>query len=920
MAILDPTRNRCSRTRRASALGLAAALFITLPLGGSRPVASAQDAGKTAQSEAPLRKMALQLLSKARQAMREKRFDDAHRLASEVLEVDPADESAAAVRDKAVAGKLKEKVSLDFADTPVRDIVAYLADVSGIDMIVDPDVTEANSAEVTLKVEGMPLETALDIIVRRFAKLDYFVLDGCIYVSYERDLIVYGLLKYDVRDLVSGTADSRLDRKGDTSASARAASLVRLVMTFIQPESWRHASVSEDGQGGDAIVETPDTREGPGGGMVFRDGELIVRQTQAVHDEIARFLDMLRQHRRAPAARPRASESSEPTNKEARLSAQAWQAILGKRFEDAHRIASEILEIDPQDVLAKIVRDRAADERPPDKVSRFKQQVWSKLRLYLERPPRRKGPPADRPTPRGPGLVRDTPEITEIKEKLEQEISREFPDTHVADIVAYLHDVSGINMMLDPDAIEGEPKISVKAEGTRVRALLHAILRGVHLDYVVCDDGGLFISSEEGLSELVLRSYDVRNIVAKPKSGGGIEQRAVDLLALVTTVVGRGSWRHAFVSGAGGGGDLEIGLAGENEEVSAGIAFREGVLIVWQTPKLHAEIDRLLAQLRGGSGRGAAYAFLAFGPVVERSVGGTRAEATFIDFDTGRLHAPPPDLDPNDVEAVQAWGRKRRVDAMAEAGYRAPGLVCSDMLVLPIRPREWHALASAGLRRCWRAAGSEPRRARIRGSSDQDVAATYAFRTREGGVGVLQTVGFADGDPGGMKIRYKMLKWQLWATAGHNLLANPGFEDGDSLPTHWEPFDYSNRVLSCRDTLVKRSGAASLRLERAEGRFAPIDNVSQEIRSVLPGGQLSVGAYVRAERVENALIDLAFLNDAGECIKHDRVGDVIRGTHDWRKYCEVFTVPASAVDALVCLETGGAGTVWFDDLAASLAE
>ena len=873
-----------------------------------------------------------QLVAKARQAIREERFDDAYRLAGEAREADPEDEPAKDIQGRAIAGKLKQRISLDFRNTPLEEVVAYLADASGIDMILDPDGIENRKPQITLKVEAMPLENALDVILRRFAKLDYFILDGRIYISDEEGMTVYALRTYDVRDLLSGLGALRLDAEGDASARARTASLVRLVLVFIKPESWRYAAVSREGKNGDTRVEIPNEPDGPAGGIVFRDGDLIVRQTWGVHREIDKLLETLRQDRRGHAgsdALPRASGPGGPANREARLSVQAWQAILEERFDDAHRIATEILEIDPEDVLARIIQARASDEGPVDGASQLRQQMWKEQRLRIERPLRQEAPQrptADRRTPTGSGVVRGTPEITRIEERLEQQISLEFRDVPVTDIVAYLHDVSGINMMLDPDALEDVPKISVKAEGTRLKTALHVILRLAHLDYVVRDDG-LFISNEEGLSEFELRTYDVRDLVVGPRvwgrpdqEGDGAEQRAVYLLALVTTVVGPDLWRYAFVSGAGGGGDLEIGLAGEGEDVQAGVVFREGHLIVWQTPKLHAEIDGLLGKLHSGSGRGAAYAFLAFGPVTERSVGGTGTNAaTFIDFDTGKLHALPPRLDPN-AAAVRAWGRKSGVDAMAEAGPEAPGLVCLDMIVLPVRVREWHALTSPALRRCRGASGSGPRTTKIRVNSDKELPATYAFGTREGGVGVLQIVGAAATDPGGVKIRYRVLKWQLWATAGHNLLANPGFEDGDSLPTQWEPFDYSNLVLSCRDTLVKYRGTASLRLSQVEGRFASIDNMSQVKRSVLPGGKLSVSAYVRAEGVETALIDVAFLNGVGECFKHERVGDVIRGTHDWRKYRGTFAVPANATDAIVCLETGGAGTVWFDDLVASMAE
>ena len=59
-----------------------------------------------------------------------------------------------------------------------------------------------------------------------------------------------------------------------------------------------------------------------------------------------------------------------------------------------------------------------------------------------------------------------------------------------------------------------------------------------------------------------------------------------------------------------------------------------------------------------------------------------------------------------------------------------------------------------------------------------ELPATYAFKTREGGMGILQIVGFT-GKPKGVKIRYKMVQSAALATevtcSGRVVDADGGF-------------------------------------------------------------------------------------------------------------------------------------------------
>ena len=78
--------------------------------------------------------------------------------------------------------KMREKISLDFADTPIRVVMRFLHDVSGLSIVVDADVRERD-APITLKVEDMPFQSAFEAIVERLAHLHFRIVDGVILVS-----------------------------------------------------------------------------------------------------------------------------------------------------------------------------------------------------------------------------------------------------------------------------------------------------------------------------------------------------------------------------------------------------------------------------------------------------------------------------------------------------------------------------------------------------------------------------------------------------------------------------------------------------------------------------------------------------------------------------------------------------------------
>jgi len=161
---------------------------------------------------------------------------------------------------------------------------------------------------------------------------------------------------------------------------------------------------------------------------------------------------------------------------------------------------------------------------------------------------------------------------------------------------------------------------------------------------------------------------------------------------------------------------------------------------------------------------------LAFGPVIERVVNDDHvSKDIFIDFDTARLFSPPAAIDSRDGKAGMEWIEKAGIDALCETNVDVRGLACFDMIAIPVRSERWDAIKPEGLQKSlgWGKIGSP-----VFMSGKGELPTTYIFKTREGGMGILQIVGFTE-DPRGVSIRYKMVARSQATAAPARLTGEP---------------------------------------------------------------------------------------------------------------------------------------------------
>ncbi len=182
-------------------------------------------------------------------------------------------------------------------------------------------------------------------------------------------------------------------------------------------------------------------------------------------------------------------------------------------------------------------------------------------------------------------------------------------------------------------------------------------------------------------------------------------------------------------------------------------------LIDEQLKIIHKEIVGLTAKTEGTPATGPS-AKLTFGPVIEREIPSapTDNKEWLIDFDTGKIISISPEELAKQVPKVEgvnpvlAWYHQTGMDALVRVEEPIHGLGGTELVVVPAKDTDGLNLEPDAVVNS--VSGLKPDDGSIlRG----DTPLIYKFKTREGGIGILQIVGFTE-KPKGVKIRYKMVQ------------------------------------------------------------------------------------------------------------------------------------------------------------------
>jgi len=179
--------------------------------------------------------------------------------------------------------KLGDRLSIEFINTPLRDIISFLQEKSKMNIFLDKDVPDTN---VNIKLNDVPLSVILDYILPK--GLGYVVKDNIVHITVEP----LELRVYDVRDLLINLEDrqslsAQVEATGVAEGSSskgegkdtfdRVQEIINLITSTIEPASW-------SANGGKGMIAA---REG----ML---GDIVVTHILGVHKEVEGILAALR--------------------------------------------------------------------------------------------------------------------------------------------------------------------------------------------------------------------------------------------------------------------------------------------------------------------------------------------------------------------------------------------------------------------------------------------------------------------------------------------------------------------------------------------------------------------------------------------------------------------------------------------------
>ncbi|MBS1259612.1 MAG: Type 3 secretion system secretin [Candidatus Scalindua arabica] len=179
--------------------------------------------------------------------------------------------------------KLEERLSIEFIDTPLRDVISFLQEKSKMNFFLDKD---APNTSVNIKLSNVPLSVILEYILPK--DLGYVVKGNIVHVTLEP----LELRVYDVRDLLINLEDRKslttqaettsVEEEGTSTGEGkdtfdRVQEIIDLVTNTIEPASW-------SANGGKGMIAA---REG----ML---GDIVITHILDVHKEVEGLLAALR--------------------------------------------------------------------------------------------------------------------------------------------------------------------------------------------------------------------------------------------------------------------------------------------------------------------------------------------------------------------------------------------------------------------------------------------------------------------------------------------------------------------------------------------------------------------------------------------------------------------------------------------------
>lgn len=183
-------------------------------------------------------------------------------------------------------------------------------------------------------------------------------------------------------------------------------------------------------------------------------------------------------------------------------------------------------------------------------------------------------------------------------------VTVDFRETPLAQALDFLREASGLNLVFTPAAAGKDPgaKVTLKARDLGLRTVLRLVLRPRDLGVAWRDGAFQVVTREELVSATVLRMYDVRSHLLRIQDFKGPSMELTTTVRNDAKVVGIVVLEEDGPKEPPIGEEALLGLVKDStgrrswdDNPAASINVVHGILMVSQTPAVHAEIERLLA-------------------------------------------------------------------------------------------------------------------------------------------------------------------------------------------------------------------------------------------------------------------------------------------------------------------------------------
>jgi len=186
-----------------------------------------------------------------------------------------------------------------------------------------------------------------------------------------------------------------------------------------------------------------------------------------------------------------------------------------------------------------------------------------------------------------------------IEQALGKPISMEFVETPLQDVADFIADTHEINVVVDTKSLDDigvgtDTPVTSRIKNISLRSALTLVLDGLDLSWTVRHEVLLITSKERAETTLAAKVYPVKDLLV----GGTDEDKDDDegrehydydrLIDVITSTVAPATWDEV-----GGPGSIAAGSFNSAE-----------VLVVSQTYQVHAQIARLLEDLRAEAQKG----------------------------------------------------------------------------------------------------------------------------------------------------------------------------------------------------------------------------------------------------------------------------------------------------------------------------